>query len=85
MDTSINHEGICLNLEMYEPPVEIKDRGWVHFATLTKSTTRQELGKLLTLTLWGEKVSGVESFAIEQQNRGQKIGLLLSKKLWSGK
>ncbi len=84
MDTSVSHEGIELNLETYEAPFEIKGRGWVHVATLRKSTTRTELAKLLTLTLWGDKVLGVESFAIEMQNSGQKIGLLLPRKMWSG-
>lgn len=82
MNTQFTHNGISINLEMYEPPFELKDRGWIHIATITEEVATDELSKLHGLELWGCPVKGVERFATAYQRVGQRIGLLLEKKLW---
>jgi hypothetical protein len=82
MNSFIKHEDIELNLDMHLPPFELKGKGWAHPATLMKSCATDDLSKLLTLTLWGEKVIAVERFATMHQNQGWAISLLLPKKFW---
>ncbi len=85
MNTEVTHNGITINLEMYETPVQIAGRGWVHVATLRTACKSDDLSKLIGLELWGKKVLGVEKFATMHQNVGWKIGLLTSERMWSGK
>lgn len=82
MNTQLTHNGISINLEMNEPPFELKDRGWLHPAKVMKEVATDELDKLHGLELWGCPVKGVERFATAHQRVGQRIMILLEKKLW---
>ena len=85
MNTEVTHEGITIDLQLYEAPYEIKGRGWAHVAILKTAIPSSDLSKLIGLELWGKKVLAVESFATMHQSAGRRIGLLTSEKMWSGK
>lgn len=85
MDTKCTFNGVTIDLQMYEKPVCISGRGYIHFAKLVGSYGRDEVGKaLIGQKLWDQEIRGVESFATITLNDGWKIGLLTSKQMWTG-
>lgn len=86
MDTKVTFDGVTFDLQMYEPPFEIKDRGWVHHARLVGSYDSDAVRKALCgKQLWSQTILGIESFAIMRLNDGSPIGILTKERMWNGK
>ena len=82
MDTRIKANNVEINLRMNEEPTYLPGRGYAHIADVLSNSDRIELTiALIGLELWGQKVTGIEMFGIENQ-QGKPISLLINKKLW---
>lgn len=72
---------ISFYIDVHDEPHYIKDRGYTHSARLVGDYTRTDLKRLAGAEIAGQRIIGVESFAVENQSNKQ-IGLLTKEKLW---
>lgn len=82
MDTIITHDGITVDLQMYEEPRLLSDGTWAHPVRVRSRATLKDLERLVGLRLWGLPVTGfLPERGVENQS-GQTVGLVLAERKW---
>jgi hypothetical protein len=83
MNTQVTFNGVTIDLNMNEPPYELKGRGWVHFAKLIGGYANDSVkSALVGKSLWDKEIIGVEAYATVWLREGSPIGILTKEKMW---